>query len=270
MFFLFDFTFFLCYPVCMLPEQYKDNVTKIADAKEDFSFWKESRRNFLTSSEVFAYREVDVPPWYAADSNPRSVLDGKLGVEKTFDTYAETSMAHGSYDEENILAKFGHMVGCSTCPDNGLYVNTRWSHIAASIDSFIAPWDIDAWHDPLLEEPELHAELSQDRTLAPYLREYIDANGGVALGEVKKSTSVKWQKEVPIYYISQVKTQISVLEMDYAVIMAETIMRNPEKKWINQWDMRAFVIEHDPAWDLVLDKLNENFRTALDTHVAVV
>jgi hypothetical protein len=80
---------------------------------------------------------------------------------------------------------------------------------------------------------------------------------------VKKSTSVKWKKEVPEYYVCQVQTQLAVLEMDYAIIMAETIHRGEEQKWRNFWDMRAYVIERDPKWERQMDKMNREFVQAL-------
>jgi len=239
--------------------QLPDRVRKIADAKANFDHWKETRRSFLTSSEVFGWREIDVPSWYSEDNNKYTIIEGKLGAEKKFDDYSVTSMAHGSFDEQNIQEKFGYAVGCLVKPDNGLYVNDRWDFIAASIDGFGAPWDADAWHDPSLEEPEVHAEFSQDRTLFPYLRSYIDDNGGLFITEVKKSTSSKFQEMVPEYYVDQVKTQLAVLELDYGIIMAETIMRHPKQKWRQVWDFRAHVIERDPAWDKVLDEENEKF-----------
>jgi hypothetical protein len=244
-------------------------LNKIADAKADFSHWKEMRRGYLTSSEVFGWREVDVPPWYSEDNNKLTVLAGKRGAEKEFDQYAETSMAHGTYDEQHIQEKFGYIVGCLVKPDNGLYTNPRWSHIAASIDGFGQPWDMlpDTMKKVVGDggpPPEVHPELCQDRGLAHYLRDYIDVTGSMFITEVKKSTSSKFQRMVPEYYVPQVKTQLSILELPYAIIMADTFMRHPEQKWRNVWDFRAYVIERDPAWDLVLDEENENFKTALD------
>jgi len=240
---------------------------KIADAKADFDHWKETRKSYLTSSEVFGWRGVGVPDWYAEDTNEHTVLQGKQGAEKTFDPPAETSIAHGSFDEENIQRKFGYAVGCLVQPDNGLYVNDRWSHIAASIDGFGLPWNGEAEDGLLLDAdecPPVHAEFSQDRTLFPYLRDYIDTTGTMFITEVKKSTSSKFQKEAPEYYVDQVKTQLAVLELDYAIIMAETVMRHPTQKWRQVWDMRAYVIERDAAWDRVLDVENEKFAEALD------
>lgn len=234
---------------------------KIADAKEDFDHWKETRKGFLTSSEVYAWREVDVPDWYAATNHPEGILAGKLhGVEKRFEANAETSVEHGTYDEEHIQGKFGHIVGCDVLPDNGLYVSKKWSHIAASIDGFGRPGD---------PGNPIHPELCQDRGLARYLRDLIDERDTVFLTEVKKSTSAKFQKTVPDYYVDQVKTQLSVLELDYAVIMADTIMRHPEQKWRWLWDFRAYVIERSKAWDAVLDQLNEEIKKSLDAGVKV-
>jgi hypothetical protein len=222
----------------------------------------------LTSSEVFGWREIDVPSWYADTNNPFTIMEGKRGVEKTFEREAETSIAHGTYDEEHILEKFGYIVGCDVCPDNGLYINERWSHIAASIDGLGRPWDYDCGpKDPEThydEAPDVHEKMCQDRTLAPYLRDYIDSAGVEFLTESKKSTSVKFQKMTPEYYVPQVQTQLAILELDYAIIMADTFKRGDTQKWRFFWDFRAYVIERDRSWDLILDEENENFKTALD------
>ena len=236
------------------------SITQLADAKEDFDHWLETRKDYLSSSEVFTWIG-NCPDWWG--DRREDVMAGKQGVKKEFDRETETSIAHGSFDEQNIQAKFGHAVGCDVQPHNGFFVNDRWPAIGASIDGFGRPWDFDARHEPNLECPEVHPEFSQDRTLFPYLRDYIDETGTEFITEVKKSTSVKWKKEVPEYYVCQVQTQLAVLEMDYAIIMAETIHRGEEQKWRNFWDMRAYVIERDPKWERQMDKMNREFVQAL-------
>ena len=235
------------------------SIKQLADAKEDFDAWLELRKGYLSSSEVFSWIG-NTPDWWSDDRF--SVLEGKRGVEKVFDRETQTTIAHGSFDEDNILAKFGYAVGCDVQAHNGFYVNDKWPAIGASIDGFGQPWDTDAFHDPSLECPEVHAEFSQDRTLFPYLRDYIDTTGDKFITEVKKSLSVKWKSAVPEYYITQVQTQLAVLEMPYAIIMAETIHRGEEQKWRNFWDMRAYVIEADPKWLRQMDKMNNEFLTS--------
>jgi hypothetical protein len=240
-------------------------INQLADAKEDFDHWLELRKGYLSSSEVFTWIG-NVPDWWG--DRRADVLAGKQGIEKTFDGETETSIAHGSFDEENIQAKFGHAVGCEVQPHNGFFVNDRWPLIGASIDGFGRPWDYDLAPPAMgvyADAPEVHAEFSQDRTLFPYLRDYIDTTGTEFITEVKKSTSVKWKKEVPEYYVCQVQTQLAVLEMDYAIIMAETIHRGEEQKWRNFWDMRAYVLERDPKWEKRMDKMNREFAKALKT-----
>lgn len=247
--------FILCYTIRMA-------ITKLGDAQEDFDAWKKVRRSYLSSSEMFSWLD-DTPNWWS--DGPDDVLDGKRGIEKTFDPETETTIAHGTFDEQNIQAKFGYAVGCNVAPDNGFFVNDRFPGIGASIDGFGSPWN---YNMPLLkipyDEPEVHPELSQDRTLFPHLREYIDYTGEQFITEVKKSLSVKWMKEVPEYYVSQVKTQLSVLEMPYAIIMAETVKKGDTQKWRQFWDFRAYIIERDDAWDRVLEREGKKFLTLLE------
>jgi hypothetical protein len=234
-------------------------VKQLADAKENFDEWLEMRKGYLSSSEVFSWIG-DTPDWW---SDGRSdVLAGKEGVEKIFEPETMTSIVHGTFDETNIQRKFGHAVGCDVSPHNGFFVNDKWPAIGASIDGFGRPWDYNLFHEPDTPEPEVHPEFSQDRTLFPYLRDYIDTTGDEFITEVKKSTSVKWKKEVPEYYICQVQTQLAVLEIDFAIIMAETIHRGETQKWRQFWDMRAYVIERDPKWERQMSKMNDEFLTA--------
>ena len=230
-------------------------VTKIADAKADKDHWLEARKSYLTSSEMFTWRGVmtkSTAGWWM--DRPDSVLEGKRGKEKTFDKESETSILHGTRDEESIQEKFGWAVGCEVKPENGLYTNDRFPGVAASIDGFGRPG---------AEDPPMFPEASQDRTLIPYLRDYIDVSGCMFITEIKKSTSTKWQTQVPEYYIPQVKTQLSILEMSYAIIIADTIKRGDTQKWRWYWDMRAYIIEYDPEWDAVLEREGQKFLTAM-------
>ena len=192
------------------------------------------------------------------------MLWGKVeGNEKTFDEETETTILHGQYDEQNIQRKFGHAVGCDVRSDNGFYVNSKFPGIGASIDGFGRPWDYNYFHEPNTECPPVRAAFSQDRALFPQLRVDIDSRGDTFLTEIKKSLSVKWKTECPEYYITQVKTQLSVMEIDYAIIIAETVHKGRKQKWRQFWDMRAHIIERDPSWDRLLKIEGENFLTAL-------
>lgn len=226
-------------------------VTRIADAKEDMDAWKVARRSLFTSSEVYSLLDIDRPAWWSDDFD--SVVAGKrTGEDKEFDSETETTIAHGTFDEENIQAKFGYAVGCEVMPDNGLYVNDRWPKIGASIDGIGRP----------SKDAEVFPEFSHDRMMLPLLRAEIDERNSKFITEIKKSLSVKWQSSTPEYYVSQVKTQLAVLELPYAVIIAETVKKGQAQKWRQFWDMRAYIIERDPSWDTVLDGLNQ---VALDT-----
>lgn len=228
-------------------------VTKLADAKEDFDHWLEVRKGYLSSSEVFTWRgkftkETD---WW--EDTRDDVIFVKRGGTKEFDAETITSMWHGSYDEENIMRKFGEAAGCAVSPENGFYVNDRWPMLGASIDGWCCPW-VD-------ENGELCAppvpEASHDLRLFPRMHSVINKHGGDILLEIKKSTSVKWQKKCPDYYWTQVQTQLAILECPLAIITAECIKKGKHKKWRMYWDQRAYVIEPDPNWPSVMDQLNE-------------
>lgn len=225
-------------------------IRQIADMQEDEAAWKEARRGLLTSSEMFSWLD-DTPSWWG--DGPEEVLAGKRGIDKVFDEETETTIAHGSFDEPNIIDKFGYAAGCMVKKTNGLFVNDRFPGIGASVDGFGQP-------DP---EAEPRAVFSQDRALFPYLHDVINDRNVQFLLECKKSLSTKWQKEVPSYYVTQCKTQLSVLELDYGIIFAETVKRGDTQKWRSFWDFRAFVIERDPKWDEVLLREGEKFLTAL-------
>jgi hypothetical protein len=227
-------------------------ISKVADANEDFDHWKATRRCYLTSSDVFTWREVDIPDWWG--DTREDIIHSKLtGEDKVFDPETETSVAHGSFDERNIQAKFAEAVGCAVEPMNALYVNSRWPFLGASIDGF---------GFPILNAPT-RPEFCQDRRRVPRLRKYIDKQGVRFITEVKKSTSTKWPTAVPEYYKAQVQTQLAILEMPYAIIMAETVVRGKKQKWRQYWDLCAHVIEADPAWLSVMDEIDIEFADAL-------
>ena len=236
-------------------------IRKLGDAQADYDAWKAVRRGYLSSSEIFSWLD-DTPAWWS--DGPDEVLQGKVeGYEKEFDSETMTTILHGQYDEQNIQRKFGHAVGCDVQSDNGFYVNSKFPGIGASIDGWGRPWDYDGVDITLDDAPEVLADFSQDRELLPYLRTVIDEEGTRFLTEIKKSLSVKWRSEVPEYYVSQVKTQLAVLEVDYAIIVAETIHKGATQKWRQYWDLRGYVIRRDPAWDRVLVREGEKFLTAL-------
>ncbi len=227
-------------------------ITKLGDAQEDYDAWKAVRRGYLSSSEMFSWID-HTPDWWG--DGPDEVLEGKVeGYEKSFDRETETTIAHGQYDEQNIQEKFGYAVGCNVRSDNGFYVNDKFPGIGASIDG---------WGCPVEGPCEIHSELFQDRGMAHDLRAIIDGTDAEFLTEIKKSLSVKWRSEVPEYYITQVKTQLSVLEVPYAIIVAETVHRGATQKWRTFWDMKAYVIERDWAWDDVLLREGEKFLDRL-------
>jgi len=231
-------------------------VTKIADAKADFDHWKNARLNYLSSSEVFTWREqfTKETDWW--EDRRQDVINGKLGVEKVFDDETRCSVEHGSYDEENIMRKFGFAADCEVEPENGLYNNDRWPMLAASIDGWGRPHPAD-----LLPGADIHPELSQDPALFPSIHQHIMDEGHDFLLEIKKSTSVKWQKKCPDYYWTQVQTQLAILEAPYAIICAECVHKGVEQKWRLYWDLRAYIIYPEPAWQGVMDQLN---KEALD------
>jgi len=231
--------FFLCYTVCM-------TVTKLADAKEDFDHWLEIRRGYLSSSEIFTWREefTRETDWW--EDRREDVIFVKNGGEKEFDSETVTSMLHGSHDEENIMRKFGVAAGCMVNPENGFYVNDCWPMLGASIDGW---GSVDYGLEPV-------PEYSHDRALFPYIHEVINEHGGDFLLEIKKSTSTKWQTKCPDYYWTQVQTQLAILEAPLAIITAECIHKGDKQKWRMYWDQRAYVIEPDPSWPEEMDKMN--------------
>jgi hypothetical protein len=226
-------------------------ITRIGDAKEDEAAWLEARKTLLTSSEMYTWLG-NTESWWS--DTREDVLAGKHGEEKVFDAETETTIAHGVYDEEHVIGKFGYAAGCQVLPDNGLFVNDRFPGIGASIDGLGKP-------DP---DAEPHPVLSQDRTLFPFLHQLINDEGQEFLLECKKSLSVKWPKECPGYYIPQVKTQLAVLELDFAIIFAETVHTRATQKWRKFWDLRAHVIRRDPSWDRVLEREGQKFLTLLE------
>lgn len=222
-------------------------VIKIADAKEDREHWLDVRQDYLTSSEFFTWREefTKETDWWP--DRRKDVLFVKAGGEKTFTDEAVTSMLHGSEDEENILRKFGKAAGCVVSPQNGLYTNSRWPALAASIDCI--------GYAGLGLEPV--PEFSHDRDLFPYLHEVIWDWNEPFIIEAKKSTSTKWQTKCPDYYWTQCQAQMHILDIPRNIITAECVKKGDTEKWRKYWDQRAYVIDFDHSFAVVMDQLNQ-------------
>lgn len=231
-----------------------------ADNREE---WLEQRKGYLTASAIAGWRGPDHLPskyaWYFEDNNRESILAEKFdGLQKLFGSYAEVSMAHGRDDEEHIIGKVGKELGSHTEPDNSMFVNDRWPHIAATIDAFIyVPTEDGEFcygQDP-----------SQNSKAQEALITLVDHDLDATVLETKKSVSVGWAKgEVPPYYVTQVQTQIAVLDLPFGLIAAECLFKHPKEKWRLFWDLRISVIERDPSWGAVLDQCNEEFAKELD------
>jgi len=221
------------------------SVTNIANAdnKEE---WLATRKGYLTASDIYTWIG-DTPGWWG--NTREDILAEKLhGAERKFDDEALINMAHGRFDEVNIGNKLAHALGAEFEPTNMMFVNSRFPLLAATIDGFL--------HTPRAEPGD---DFCQDPEVLPALRTVLRHIDETVVCEIKKSVSVKWQTEVPDYYVSQVQTQMTILEMNYAVIVAETIKRVGRR---THWDLRPYVIERDPEWAGVLTRINKEFENA--------
>jgi hypothetical protein len=226
-------------------------IRKIADAKEDFDAWLEARKAYLTSSDFYTWIGK-TPKWWSDTRD--DVIDVKLGrKEKKFPPEVEVSVEHGSFDEENIMRKFSAEIGADVDPCNALTINDRWPHLAASIDGFV--------HRPTTEGVFKYAQDEED--MRSVREDLLDLLGDTpAVCEIKKSTSAGWsQGKVSEWYLPQVQGQLHILEMDYAVIVAETVLRMGHRLF---WNLTADIIERDPAFVKTMDRLNKEFPKHLD------
>jgi hypothetical protein len=232
-----------------------------ADNREE---WLEQRKGYLTASAVYGWRgkehALKKNAWYFEDNNRQVICAEKFeGFEKVFPLKSQVSMAHGSFDEENILRKFEDGIGFKCEGDNSMFVNDRWPRIAATVDGYVHP---SQYMHPVHDVGETN--YCQDPEVFPALHlDLMSRETGIL--EIKKSISVAWSRgEVPEYYVAQVQTQLHVTGLDYAVICAECIYTDPKEKWRKFWDLRPTLIERDPHWANVLDKCNAEFEIAID------
>lgn len=220
--------------------------------------WLEQRKQYLTASAVYGWRGKELAlkknAWYFSDNNREAICAEKFeGFEKEFPPAAVVAMAHGSFDEENILRKFEENLGYKCEADNSMFTNSRWPHIAATVDGYVhTDFDVHDVHD-------CGINFCQDTEAFPALRARV-AGRGTGILEIKKSISVAWAKgEVPEYYIAQVQTQLHVTGLKWAIICAECVCPHPTEKWRKFWDLRPTLIKPDPAWAIALDQANEEF-----------
>jgi hypothetical protein len=228
------------------------SITKVADAKADRDAWLKARKNYLTSSDFFSWIG-DTPKWWS--DTRYDILEQKFaGVPKEFPADVQVSIEHGSFDEEHIMRKFGVEIGARVEPSNALTVNSRWPHLAASIDGFV--------HRP---HALGHFCFSQDSVAMEEVCDTLfDAcKDGPAVCEIKKSTSAGWSNgKVSPWYVPQVQGQLYILEMDHAVIVADTVLRGGGGRLF--WNLTANVIERDPNFEKTMDRLDNEFEQALD------
>lgn len=220
-------------------------IKVIGDAAGDRESWLEARKGYLTASSIFTWREVDHPRWWG-DKRDGIIAEKFEGVEKTFDESATVSMAHGSFSEQDIARKFEDGIGYRVETSNEMFVNSKYPGLAATVDGYLFPEDD-------LGEPETN--YCQDARVFPRLRRRL---GGRPKGvlELKRSVSLGWQTDVPIYYVSQVQCQLHLAGLDWAVICADTICRQGRRTY---WDLRPYLIEKDPTWHEILSQCSDEF-----------
>ena len=211
---------------------------------------------------MFTFNGKGIPGWWG--DTAESLLNEKLnGIPKEFPGEARVSMNHGIKDEEGIGEKLGEDLGAVFESDHGLYVNGKWPGLAASIDGFMYRPDGDIPDIPLyMQDKEQRDKLYHD------LLFMLEPDTAV-LCEVKKSTSTKWQTEVPIYYRTQLQAQMHILDIEAAIIVAETVAwLKPEGEQRKRpfWDLKPHLVMRDPNFVDDLDDMNDRWLLALRKH----
>jgi hypothetical protein len=75
--------------------------------------------------------------------------------------------------------------------------------------------------------------------------------------EIKKSTSAGWsQGKVSEWYVPQIQGQMHILDLKQAVIVADTVLRKGPRLY---WNLAAIVVDRDPEFEEVMDRMNEEF-----------
>ena len=227
------------------------SIKQIADAKGDREAWLEARKGYLTSSDFYTWLG-DTPPWWS--DTRHDVLENKLsGKGKEFDWETSVSVAHGHADEEHILSKFASDVGAEVEAVNSLTTNERWPGLAASIDGFVHSIDPEAGKFELCQDKE------GARATALRMAEVIGS--GKLLCEIKKSVSAGWsQGKVSEWYIPQIQGQMHILDIEYCVIVADTVYRKGRRSY---WNLVPLLVQRDPSFASVMDRLNDEWLDAI-------
>ena len=234
------------------------SIFKKADQALDEEHWLEARKPLMTSSDIFKYRGVGVPDYM---ESPAEVGEFKLNsivnpdLTKDFPLEARRGMNHGISDEDGIRKKLEVELGCVSAGDHGLYTNSRWPNLGASIDG----WGLNA--APHLAKNKYAQDPENMKEISEYLADYVP-QGAAFLIEVKKSLSGAWKKGVPSYYLAQQMTQMAILECPISVIVVETsnwLKPEGENRKRPFWDLQATITHYDEAWGDVLDDLEERW-----------
>lgn len=228
-------------------------IHTIADAKENRKHWLEARVDYLTSSDFYTWLG-NTPKWWT-DTRAGILCGKRTGEQKQFPPEVAVSVEHGSFDEEHIITKFAEEVGAICEPTNTLTMNDRWPGLAASIDGLVVG----------IDTGEATLRFAQDKrameTLAYDLQYALEEEGTPVVLEIKKSTSAGWSDgKVSEWYVPQIQGQMHILDLNYAVIVADTILRKGPRFF---WNLTATLVARDPAFATEMDRMNEEFLTAV-------
>ena len=256
----------------------------IANQSEDEPHWKLQRRRHITGSDVFKFLPLDVfmergwwmEQWMARDSEGndaslawlrRDIFDRKLtGRELEFSN--PTQVEWGRREEDHLRDRFAKYSGLEVGKDHTLYRNPRWPYIATSLDAwvmrrhhwrglaepimFVKPEQVEEAANAL---PLDEAVLLEMKTTSDYgVTAWLNGKRNQPRSKIIAGRFTPQAPGVPIYYLPQVLTQMSICGITHNLVVCHGGMSN----------MTAHCVQYDPTWDEVLDIVNAEVRDNIE------
>jgi predicted phage-related endonuclease len=256
----------------------KDNMKIIADAWKDEELWLRKRRGYFTASEIFklmTHEQLCVMGWWREswmDGDLDSMVEQKLtGAQPDFKD--PVAVEWGKEEEDHNRQLFEKYSGIATSECHYFIGCDRWKYLATTLDGFSfvgsewqglaranmfdAPEYVSRAINRLPRDTRCLLEMKQTSDYG--VKSWADGSSREPRGRDRKSKVIlgKWTKQpptMPVYYLSQVQTQMAIAGFDWNLAVVKGGASH----------MHAHSYRYDERWNDILDDINSRVATAAE------